>query len=175
MNDEKRRIEDLIAKQMSGGTSEVDRESNAGLQTLQSRVAMLQAQVNAVRNDLGDTERSLGQIRHVVGDLPRVEARIQELNHAQEAANRLQSQLFEKLKKAELQVSLERVSAESRYEIITAPSLDKTKMGKAIVLRCGIGLLVGLFLAAAVIAVREARRVVSQTWANMDNRRSSWR
>ncbi|MBC8132038.1 MAG: hypothetical protein H7X95_03580 [Deltaproteobacteria bacterium] len=113
----------------------------------------------------------MGQVRKVVGDLPRVEERVQELNHTQEATNRLHSQLFEKLKKAELQLSIERVSAESRYDIITSPRLEKPKTMKTLALRSAIGLFLGLALAALVIAFIEARRVVATTLASVDYRR----
>ncbi|MEO5769837.1 MAG: FHA domain-containing protein [Polyangia bacterium] len=171
LKEEKSRIENLINEEMRSQPTQMDRESNAGLQGLSNRVATLQAQLGAARSDLGDTERSLGQVRKVVGDLPRVEERVQELNHTQEATNRLHSQLFEKLKKAELQLSIERVSAESRYDIITAPRLEKGNTAKALALRTGIGLFLGLALAAVVIAFIEGRRVVANTLASVDYRR----
>lgn len=171
LKDEKQRIEKLINDEMKTETTQVDRDSNAGLLNLNSKVATLQAQLGAARSDLADTEKSLSQVRKVVGDLPRVEERVQELNHTQEATNRLHSQLFEKLKKAELQLSIERVSAESRYDIITSPRLEKSKTLKTLALRAIIGLFVGVMLAAAVITFREGRRVVGSSLASVDYRR----
>ncbi len=161
LKDEKNRIEKLINDEMHAETTQVDRESNAGLVTIENRVQTLQAQLNAARSDLDDTEKSLSQVRKVVGDLPRVEERVQEMNHTQEATNRLHSQLFERLKKAELQLSIERVSAESRYDIITSPRLEKSKTLKILALRSLLGLFVGLVAAAIAIAFREGRRIVS--------------
>lgn len=171
LKDEKTRIENLIAEEMRKETTQVDRESNPGLQNLDSRVQTLQAQLGAARSDLADTERSLAQVRKVVGDLPRVEERVQELNHTQEATNRLHSQLFEKLKKAELQLSIERVSAESRYDIITSPRLEKPKTVKTLGLRSAVGMFAGLLLAAIAIAFIEGRRIVATTLASVDYRR----
>jgi len=168
LKDEKERIEALIQKEMASDTSDLDRRSNAGYQAIQARIDLLQAQLTAARGDLADTERDLAQVRHVVGDLPRVEARVQQLNDTQESTTRLHAQLFEQLKKADLQLSLERVSAESRYEIIVPPQLVKTNKVLAVVLRAFIGLILGLFVAAVVIGVGEVRRLVSKAMLDLD-------
>jgi hypothetical protein len=172
--DEKSRIEGLIKDEMHSETTAVDRQSSAGFQALQSRVETLQAQLNAARSDLGDTMKSLGQVRHVVGDLPRVEERVQELSHRQDATNRLHTQLFEKLKKAELQLNLERVSAESRYEMVKPPRLEKPGKLKTVALRCGIALFAALIVSAIFIAIREGHRMFSHTLATFDNQRRTW-
>jgi len=168
LKEEKQRIEDLIKKEMASDTSDLDRRSNAGYQAIQARIDLLQAQLTAARGDLGDTERNLAQIRHVVGDLPRVEARVQQLNDTQDSTTRLHGQLFEQLKKADLQLSLERVSAESRYEIIVPPQLVQTKKMLAVLLRAFIGLALGLFVAAMIIGVGEVRRLVSKAMLDLD-------
>ena len=170
LNDEKQRIEGLIEGEMHAETSAADRQSIGGFQALQNRVEALQGQLNAAQTDLSDTEKNLGQVRHVVGDLPRVEERVQELSHTQDATNHLHTQLFEKLKKAELQVNLERVSAESRYELVIPPRLEDTGKKRALALRSMIGLFAGLFVAAGVIAAREGRRVVSEVLVTLENR-----
>jgi uncharacterized protein involved in exopolysaccharide biosynthesis len=170
LKDEKNRIEKLINDEMHAETSQVDRQANAGLQILGNRVETLQAQLNAARSDLADTEKSLSQVRKVVVDLPRVEERVQELNHTQEATNRLHSQLFERLKKAELQLSIERVSAESRYDIITSPRLEKSKALKTLALRSLLGLLTGLVAAAIAVAFREGHRIVTNPTASASYR-----
>jgi len=169
LKDEKQRIEALVKSEMSSSSDDLDRRSNAGLQALHSRVDLLQAQLNAARGDLADTEKNLGQIRHVVGDLPRVEARVQQLNDIQEATTHLHGQLFEQLKKADLQLSLERVSAESRYEIIIPPQLVKKKKAVVLALRGAIGLFLGLLVTAAIIAFREVRRLVSKALVTLDD------
>jgi FHA domain len=176
LTDEKHRVEALIENEMHADTSTLDRQSSAGLQTIQNRIQTLQGQLNGARADLADTERNLGLVRHLVGDLPRVEERVQELSHRQDATNRLHTQLFEKLKKAELQLNLERVSAESRYELLTPPRPEKLARVKTTVVRCGLGLFLGLFLASLAIAMKEGRLIVSKTMASIDNRHSStWR
>ena len=97
LKDEKQRIEKLISDEMSKETPLLDRQANPAQQLLGNKVNTLQAQLSAAKADLADTEASLGKVRKVVGDLPRVEERVQELNHTQEATNRLHAQLFEKL------------------------------------------------------------------------------
>ena len=88
LKDEKTRIEGLINDEMKSQPTQIDREANTGLNVLGNRVETLQAQLAAARADLGDTERSLGQVRKVVGDLPRVEERVQEAMDADSKAAR---------------------------------------------------------------------------------------
>lgn len=175
LKDEKQRIEALIQKEMASDTNELDRRSNAGYQAIQTRIELLQAQLNAARGDLADTERDLAQVRHVVGDLPRVEARVQQLNDTQESTTRLHAQLFEQLKKADLQLSLERVSAESRYEIIVPPQLVAKKTALTVGLRAAIGLILGLFVAALVIGLGEVKRMFSKAMRDLDGELSTTR
>jgi hypothetical protein len=168
LNNEKARVEALIEKEMHADTTKMDRQSNTGLQELRSRVELLQAQLGAARGDLADTDKTLADIKHVVGDLPRVEERVQQLNHTQEATTHLHSQLFEQLKKAELQLSLERVSAESRYDIVMPPQLEKNGKVKTAGIRAAIGMAIGLLLSAMIIVALEGRRIVNQTLATLD-------
>jgi hypothetical protein len=175
IKDEKKRLEGLIQKEMSADTSAVDRKSNAGYQDLQNQVALLQGQLNAARSDLADTERSLGHLQNVVGDLPRVQAGVQQLTHLEEATTQLHGQLFEQLKKAELQVNLERVSAESRYEVLVPVRLYKSGRARTAALRAGAGLFLGLFLALATIIGRKGRELLSRALMNLDARSMPYR
>jgi len=170
LKDEKQRIEGLVEKEMRSETNQLDRGSNAGYQDLQHRVALLQAQLSAARSDLADTEANLGRVRHVVGDLPRVHERVQQLTHTQDATKALHGQLFEQLKKAELQLNLERVSAESRYEVISPPHLVTSGRLKTGVTRLVMGLFGGLFIASFVLLFREARRLVQASMQSLDDR-----
>jgi pSer/pThr/pTyr-binding forkhead associated (FHA) protein len=168
LKDEKERLDALIQKEMKTETSALDRSSNAGYQEQQTRVALLQAQLGAARSNLGDTERSLGHVQSVVGDLPRVQAGVAQLTHMQEATTALHGQLFEQLKKAELQLNLERVSAESRYEVVSAPHIVKSNLGFVALVRAIVGAVMGLFLALAVVGVRKGSRIFSQALSNLE-------
>jgi Inner membrane component of T3SS, cytoplasmic domain len=167
LNDEKQRLEKLIEGEMHATPTPVDREANSGLQAQQGRIETLRGQLNAARAELADTQKNLGQIRSLVGDLPRVEAHLQDLNRRQDAVGRLHTQLFDKLKKAELQLNLERVSAESRYEM-SPPRLEKPGRTQTIALRCGIGLIVGLLVASLIVAIQEGRRLFSRALKTYD-------
>ncbi len=168
IKEEKQRIEGLIAKQMGSNTDPLDRASNAGYQELQSRISLLQAQLVAAKADLSDTDRDLRKIATVVEDLPRVQAGVQHLAHMQEATTTLHGQLFEQLKKAELQLKLERVSEESRYEIIMPPHLVSSGRLKTAAMRLVIGVFGGLALAFVTLAVRKLRRMFVQALANLE-------
>jgi hypothetical protein len=168
IKEEKQRLEGLIAKEMATQTDSLDRASNVGLQDLQNRVALLQAQLSAARSDLSDTERDLKHVQNLVGDLPRVQAGVQHLAHMQEATTQLHGQLFEQLKKAELQLKLERVSAESRYEVVVPPHLIASGRGKTAALRLTIGIFVGLFLGFATLAGQRLGRLFRQALSDLN-------
>jgi Inner membrane component of T3SS, cytoplasmic domain len=168
---EKARIETLIDSESEAQPSQFDKRSNAGYQDIKNRIALVQGELSAARNDLADTESNLGRVQKVVGDLPRVQAGVQELTHMQEATTQLHSQLFEQLKKAELQLNLERVSAESRYEVVLPPRITKVGHLRTAALRCVIGLFVGLFVAAIILAFQEGRRILLQTLETIETSR----
>jgi Inner membrane component of T3SS, cytoplasmic domain len=175
IKEEKQRLEALISKEMATQTDSLDRASNAGFQDLQNRVALLQAQLAAARSDLGDTERDLKHVQNVVGDLPRVQAGVQHLTHMQEATTQLHGQLFEQLKRAELQLKLERVSAESRYEVVKPPHLIATGKGKTAALRLTMGAAIGLLLGLATLGVGKLRVLFRQALSNINTARAGTR
>jgi len=167
---EKQATEALMASEMHAGTSAFDRQSNASYQALKSQVDTLQARLKAAHLDLANTDKTLDELRKVVGRLPRVEQQLADLTRAQDASSHLRAQLFEKLKQAELQLNLERVSAESRYEV-SPPRLVRPKMLVTIGVRCGIGILMGLLVAAVIVLFPEGRKVVRAALAAPDRPR----
>jgi hypothetical protein len=76
----------------------------------------------------------------------------------------LHADLFSKLKQAEIQLNLEKVSAESRYDI-SPIHVERLRNRSTLTLRSGLGILLGIFAAALVIAFQEARRIISRTMA----------
>jgi pSer/pThr/pTyr-binding forkhead associated (FHA) protein len=168
LKEEKKRLEGLIDQEMASRTNPLDRESNAGYQELRNRVSLLQAQLSAARGDLADTEKDLRKVETVIEDLPRVQAGVQKLSHMQQATAALHGQLFEQLKKAELQLNLERVSEESRYEIIMPPRLVNSGHLKTAAIRLTVGGVLGLLAALASIVFRKVRRMFGQALANLE-------
>jgi hypothetical protein len=168
IKEEKQRLEGLIAKEMGSQTDTLDRASNAGFQEQTNKVALLQAQLSAARNDLGDTEKALKHVQNLVGDLPRVEAGVQHLTHMQEATTALHGQLFEQLKKAELQLKLERVSAESRYEVVVPPHLIAVGRAKTSAIRLMIGLFLGLVVGLATLGGRRLRSLFQKALSDLN-------
>jgi pSer/pThr/pTyr-binding forkhead associated (FHA) protein len=162
LKDEKQRIQASARDELQTATPTQMREADPNYQLAQSQVEKLGAELAAARTNLGDTEKSLGEVRSVVQDLPRVEQHLADLEHRQDATKQLHSDLFTKLKQAEIQLNLEKVSAESRYDI-SPPRLERSRKLSTMLLRSGIGLMLGLFVAAMVILLREAREMISRT------------
>jgi FHA domain-containing protein len=159
---EKERLSTLAKDELSSSSSTLLRESDPNYQAAQNQIEKLKAELAAARANLAETERSLGEVKRVVQDLPRVEQRLSDLNHRQEATMQLHSDLFAKLKQAEIQLNLEKVSAESRYDIST-PRLELPRKSSTLGLRGLIGLFIGLIAAAIAISFEEIRRLVLQT------------
>ena len=164
LKQEQKRLEALASDELQTSTPTLSRESDPNYQQGQSRIDKLQAQLSATRGNLSDTERSLGEVRNVVKNLPRIEQQLGDLNHRQETTQLLQADLFSKLKQAEIQLNLEKVSAESRYDF-SPPRVERQRKSSTLLIRCGLGLLFGLFAAFVAIALQEGKRVFTQTMA----------
>jgi pSer/pThr/pTyr-binding forkhead associated (FHA) protein/uncharacterized protein involved in exopolysaccharide biosynthesis len=162
LKEEKQRIQTLAKDEMQSATPTLMRESDPNYQQAQSQAEKLEAELAAARASMAETDASLGQVRRVVQDLPRVEQHLSELDHRQDATKELHSDLFSKLKQAEIQLNLEKVSAESRYDL-SPPRLDRPKTSLTLLMRGGLGLLAGLLAAALAIFLREAQQMISQT------------
>jgi pSer/pThr/pTyr-binding forkhead associated (FHA) protein len=162
LQEEKKRIQTLANNEMQTATPTAMREADPNYQQAQNNVERLEAELAAARASMGETEGALGQVRRVVQDLPRVEQHLSDLEHRQEATKQLHSDLFSKLKQAEIQLNLEKVSAESRYDC-TPPQAIRPRKTSTLALRGGLGLLFGLFVAGLILALREAQKMISHT------------
>jgi pSer/pThr/pTyr-binding forkhead associated (FHA) protein/uncharacterized protein involved in exopolysaccharide biosynthesis len=162
LQEEKKRIQALANSELQTASPTIVRESDPNYQLAQNEVEKLEAELAAARASMGETEGALGQVRRVVQDLPRVEQHLSDLEHRQEATKQLHSDLFSKLKQAEIQLNLEKVSAESRYDC-TPPQAIRPRKTTTLALRGSLGLLFGLFVAGLVLMLREAQKMISHT------------
>ena len=164
LKEEKQRLETLAKDELQSPTSALSRESDPNYQLARGTAEKLRAQAAATRANLADVERSLAQVQRVVRDLPRVEQHLSDLDHRQEATMQFHTDLFAKLKQAEVQLNLEKVSAESRFEV-SPVHVERSRNRSTLVTRGGLGLLLGIIAAALGIASREARRIIAKTLA----------
>lgn len=167
LKDEKGRLEELIKSELQSRT-ELDRKSDPALQAEQGKIEALEAQLAAARSDLGDTDKSLSQVRRLVDALPRVEQQLIEMTNQMESTTKLRGQLFERLKQAELQLNLEQVSAQSRYDIGRV-RLERPSKTRTILLRCGVGLFAGILVVVIWLLAGEGRRLVTEAMAKLDS------
>lgn len=163
--EEKRLTESLIEREVTAQSSVFEQKSNSAFQGLQVSLRSLQTQVSAARTELAELDQAVRHARRVVSDMPVVDARLQELTHTQDSNRKLHAQLFDRLKKAEVQLELERVSVTSRFELVTAPRLDKPRKLKVFGTRLAIAWFVGLLLAAMLVGYREIRPKLREAWA----------
>jgi uncharacterized protein involved in exopolysaccharide biosynthesis len=164
LKEQKERLEALAKDELQSPISTLSRESDPNYQLARGNAEKLRTQVAAVRANLADIDRNLAQVQRVVKDLPRVEQHLSDLDHRQESTIQLQGDLFTKLKQAELQLNLEKVSAESRFEV-SPIHLERTRNRSTLAMRGGLGLMLGIVAAALAIAAREAQRIIAKTLA----------
>ena len=168
VKDEIAGVEKLITQEMSKETTEADRSANAGYAGQSNRMEMSKANLTSARKELREVESSLAALNKLVTKMPEVAAKLDDLRRSHESTKKLHDQLFDQYQKANLQIDIERLAARSRFEVVTAPFLMEPTASKSFGIRGGIGMMLGLFLVALVIAVREGRKLFSRAMADLD-------
>jgi len=156
---EQRNLQKLVDEHLHSDVTQFEKSSNVAYDGLQSQADQLEAQLRAARAEQGTIGASLRSLRTVSSLSPKVNARLEELVRTKEEIERQHALLFDRLKKAEVQLQLERVSATSRYEIVVPPRLESPPGRKAFALRLAMGLGLGLLLATIVLAIGELRKI----------------
>ncbi len=155
---EQKTLQRTLDEHLHSNVSQFEKRSNVAYDGLQSQADQLQAQLRAARAERGTIEAGLRSLRSVSNLSPKVNARLEELMRMKDEVERQHGLLFDRLKKAEVQLQLERVSAASRYEVVIPPRLQSPPRKKAFVLRVAMGVGLGFFLAAIVLGFGELRR-----------------
>jgi polysaccharide export outer membrane protein len=163
---EQRNLQKTVEEHLHSDVTQFEKRSNVAYDTLRSQADQFEAQLRAARAERGTIEASLRSLRTVSNESPKVNARLEELVRIKEEVERQHGLLFDRLQKAEVQLQLERVSATSRYEIVVPARLESPPGRKALATRLGIGLGIGLLLAALVLAFGELRRLFARVARN---------
>ena len=155
---ERSALRKAVDDHLHADVTQFEKVSNVAYDSLRSQADQLEAQVRAARSELGFIEANRRSLRTVNSEAPKVNARLDELLRMKEDAVRQHGLLFDRLKKAEVQLQLERVSASSRYETVPA-RLDYPPGRKVFLARLASGLGIGLLLAALVLGIVELKRL----------------
>ena len=161
LQEERKQLDRLIEGQLRSETTTMERHSNAALQTLGATAGSLEAQLRAARMEIGALDRTLGRYKRVATDSPKVDMRIRDLNHRLVETQAHHAQIYDRLKKAEVQLELERVSVASRYEVVTPARLDRPRRSKLLVTRVGLGVAIGFALLVGFVMYREGGRALA--------------
>lgn len=159
---EQKNLQRIIDEHIHSNVTQFEKRANVAYDSLQGQVDQLEAQLRAARAERGTIEASLHSLRTVSSHSPKVNAHIEELARMKDDAERQHGLLFDRLKKAEVLLQLERVSTTSRYEIVIPPRMEPPPGRRAFALRLGIGLLFGLVLSAMVIGLSELRNLFAR-------------
>lgn len=159
---EQSNLQHMVDQHLHAEVTQFERRSNTAYDALQGQVDQLEAQLRAARAERGTIESSLRDLRNVNSESAKVNAKIDELARMKEESEKQHALLFDRLQKAEVQLQLERVSATSRYEIVIPARLESAPGKKALATRLGLGLVLGLVLAALALGIYELRRLILQ-------------
>jgi polysaccharide export outer membrane protein len=159
---EQKNLQRVVDEHLHSDVTQFEKRSNVAYDSMQSQADQLEAQLRAARAERGTIEGSLRSLRTVSSQSPKVNARLEELVRMKEEVERQHGLLFDRLKKAEVQLQLERVSTTSRYEIVTPARLEPPPARRAFVLRMAEGLGLGLLFAALAIGIFELRRLFAR-------------
>lgn len=159
---EKSNLEAMMERRLQSDLSSIDRRSNVTDDALQGQGDQLASQIAASRAEREFIMDSLRRLSRVSGNQPEIEARLEDLTRQQDEAKRIHAQLFERMRRAELQLELERVSAASRLQVTSPPQEKPVKMSGVVAARMALGLWMGLLVAGAILFLGVARRFVSR-------------
>jgi polysaccharide biosynthesis/export protein len=159
---ERSALQKAIDEHLRAEVTQFEKRSNTAYDGLQSQADQLQAQLRAARSELSFIESNRRSLRVVSAESPKVNAKLDELLRAKEDATRQHGVLFDRLRKAEVQLELERVAASSRYEIVSPVRLEWPPGRKAFGARLALGIGIGILLAALVLGIGELRRLFAR-------------
>lgn len=162
--EEKKLTEGLINQELSAGQNDLERKTSPELHALEVRLQSLESQEAASRTELSELSDRIHVAKKLLTEMPRVDARLQELLLKQEDQRKLYSQMFEQLKRAEVRLQLERVSVSSRHEITSPPRLWKARKSKVALQRFGLAAGLAFVVIGIMILAKELRPMVQAAW-----------
>lgn len=141
---------ELAKEQASVKETETEQSRNPIYQSIQDTIYQLEVQESVARNRQQQIARDLERVTKIVSELPELERRYAQLTRNYEATSDLQKRIFKQFKVTELQLSLEKTAAESRYDIITPPRIVWESPMKKIVM---MGIMGSMALGGLMLAI----------------------
>ncbi len=160
--EQERDLQRLMSEELVRQTTPVDRIANPDYERLRIQAEGHQASLRAARAELRDLQGGLGRLQRISKDLPRVSAQLDDLSKTEGGLQRLHVQLFDRLRRAELELELERVAAASRFETVVAPHLEPARIKRLLAMRLLLGVGLGLCVALGVLGVRRMRELLAR-------------
>jgi polysaccharide export outer membrane protein len=157
---EQKNLGHAVEEKIASKVTSLDRQSNQAYDALQAQADLLRSRLGAASAERASIEKNLREIRKVSSASPEINAKMDELIRQKEEATRQYSLLFDRMKKAEIRLELERVSATSRYQTVIPARLESPPNKKALLLRIMLGLVLGAVIAAAALAIHHLRAIM---------------
>jgi polysaccharide export outer membrane protein len=163
---EQRDIEHMVDNKLAAKPTESDIKQNTAYDALRAQADQLESRIRAAYTERGFVETNLRNIRKVSALSPEINAKVDELIQMKDETTKQYSLLFDRLKKAEIRLELERVSATSRYEIDIPARLEAPPGKKVLATRIFIGTGIGAGMAAVLLLLRALRDIFRRVSQN---------
>jgi len=163
---EQRDIEHIVDNRLAAKPTETDIKQNTVYDALRAQADQLESRIKAAYTERGFVETNLRNIRKVSALSPEINAKVDELIQQKDETAKQYSLLFDRLKKAEIRLELERVSSASQYEIDIPARLEAPPGKKALATRIFIGFGIGAGLAAILLLLRALRDIFRRVSQN---------
>ncbi len=164
-------LEGLSKGVVSGHSSDIERRANPAHRALRGQIAQLQVEVRTTKSELSRINSQLSKLDQLATRLPEVEATFAELTRSYAANSELHDKLFARLKASQLQLELERASAQARYDINIKPTAVGPSLVKVVPMRIVMGAFAGLAVAIALaLAIDLFRKVMATFKQNYQER-----
>lgn len=154
------RLESEIQTRMSSGVTEQERITDPARQEAARKLQQYEADLRVAEGQLSRLSKQVGAAAGLAAQIPEVEATVVRLKRRADDLLGLRGQLFERHRKTMVQVDLERAQVRARYEILSPAAVAPAASQKFKAIRLGGGFGGGLFLALAIAAVFETRRLL---------------
>lgn len=161
---EKRDLQRMSEDVLKSKATELERRANAEQQALRDRIKELEVERRVAQKELGQVSSKLSKTEQILEKLPQVEVTNEQLVRSHDAKKALYARLFERLKASQLQLELERSSAQARYDVVQPPTVMATSLLKVAVLRIGAPGVLGFILAICVGLSLELRSYVKENF-----------
>ncbi|MBL4684048.1 MAG: FHA domain-containing protein [Nannocystaceae bacterium] len=155
------RLQGLYKNTRERGSTRITKSKNPAYAVLRSRYEVAKTDVANAQTERARLQRDLTQAELSVEQLPAREAEYAELMRDLEVMRERHNGAALKLQTSEVRLQLERSQADARYDMLAPPNVEPTSKARVLLLRGGLGAMVGIILMLCIAMLAEMRRAIA--------------